>query len=154
MKYDGMTGSATESNHPEWIACNSLSFAAFRDADTKPGHGGNRQSKPVSIGDVTLTMPLSAASPDLFKASLNAEGKKVLIHVTPGGLGKAHNCLEMTLENCMVSNYTVNTNGVAHTETVYLNFLNLEMKYIPISEDGSPGTPVPVKFKIPTGETG
>jgi type VI secretion system secreted protein Hcp len=151
MNYEGMTGSASEKNHKDWIECSSMSFSAFRDATTALGQGGNRQGKNVSIGDITLTKRMCAASPHLFMASVLGGGKKVKFHITRSATTGQTNYLEVSLEHCCVTNYAVNSDGASHTEVLTLNFLKLELKFIPVKEDGSPGTPMPVNFNVATG---
>jgi type VI secretion system secreted protein Hcp len=154
MNYDGIKGDATEDNHPEWIQCNSASFAAFREAKTNVGQGGSRQGKNVSLSEITITKKMDAASPHLFLQSVLGLGKKVSLHITRSGEGKHTNYLETVLSHCCVTNYGINSDGASHSEVLTLNFLKIEMKYIPINDDGSPGTPIPVNFNIPTGEAG
>jgi type VI secretion system secreted protein Hcp len=153
MQYEGMTGSASEKNHKDWIECSSISFSAFREAQTALGQGGNRQGKNVSIGDITITKRMCAASPHLFTASVLGGGKKVKLHVTRSSATGQTNYLEVALEHCCVTNYAVNSDGASHTEVLTLNFLTLEMKYIPVKQDGSAGTPMPVHFNVGTGST-
>jgi type VI secretion system secreted protein Hcp len=154
MNYDGIKGDAKEDGHKDWIKCDSASFAAFREAQTSVGQGGSRQGKNVSVGEITITKRMDAASPHLFLQSVVGLGKKVSLHVTRSGQDKQTNFLEATLSDTCVTNYSINSDGVAHTEMLTLNFLKVELKYIPIKTDGAPGDPIPVSFNIPTGETG
>ncbi len=150
MNYEGMTGNATEKNHPEWIECGSLSFSAYRDANTSLGQGG-RQGKNVSVSDITITKRMCAGSPHLFMASVLGTGKKVKLHITRSGGPGQTNYLEVALENCCVTNYSINSDGASHTEVLTLNFLKVEFKYIPVKEDGSSGTPMPMNLNVATG---
>jgi type VI secretion system secreted protein Hcp len=152
MQYDGIKGDTTEDGHKEWIKCDSASFCAFREAKTKLGHGGSRQGTNVSIADIAVTKPMCSASPHLFVESLVGLGKKVKIHITRTGAGEQINYLEAVLDKCCVTNYGITSDGVRHSESFSLNFLTIELKCTPVKPDGTPGTPVPVAFSIPTGE--
>ncbi len=151
LSYEGMEGDAKEDGHPKWIRCSSISFSAFREAAAQLGQGGNRQGGNVDISDISLTLPMNPASPHLFVSSLVGTGKKAKIHITRSGSGQQTNFLEISLENTCITSYGVNSDGASHEEAITLNSLNVEMKYIPIKDDGSPGTPVPVAFNLATG---
>jgi type VI secretion system secreted protein Hcp len=154
LHYEGMTGDVTEEGHKDWIQCATIGFSASRDAETNLGQGGQRQGAEVAISDLTLTKPMDAASPHLFVASLVGFGKKAKIHITRTGQTQQTNYLEVTLEKACVTNYSIRSDGVGHQETLTLNFLKVELKYLPVKEDGSPGEPIPVSFDIAKGEAG
>ena len=134
--------------------CIAASQVAVREAQTTVGQGGNRQGSHVSVSDITISKPMEAASPHLWLSSLTSLAKKVRIHITRTGEDKSLNFLEMVLEKCFLSNYSINSDGDNHTEMLTLNFLKLELKYIPVNEDGGAGTPIPVSFSALTGEVG
>lgn len=154
MEYDGIKSDATETAHKDWIQCGSVGFSAFREAKTSMGQGGSRQGTNVSIGEITVTKKMCTASPDLFLASVVGLGKKVKLHITRTGANKQTNYLEVELAHCCVTNYNISSDGVSHLETLTLNFLEIDLKYIPVKDDGTPGTPMPTKFSIPTGKAG
>jgi type VI secretion system secreted protein Hcp len=152
MFVEGIDGAVEESNHPQWIECNSMSFSAVREAETTVGQGGNRQGRHVSVSDITVTKPMEASSPHLWLSSLTSLGKKVRLHITRTGEDKSLNFLEMTLDKVFFSNYSLSSDQDNHTESVSLNFLKMELKYIPVDKDGKAGTPIPVSFDALTGE--
>jgi type VI secretion system secreted protein Hcp len=154
MKYDGITGDATEDGHKDWIKVNSASFSAYREAQTNVGQGGSRQGKNVTLSEITITKRMDAASSQLFLQSVVGLGKTVNLHITRTGDGQQTNYMETVLSNCCVTNYGIQSDGVAHSEVLTLNFLKMEMKYIPVKSDGTPGTPMPMSFDIPTGAVG
>jgi type VI secretion system secreted protein Hcp len=154
MNYDGIKGDVTEAGHEEWIRCSSLSFSALREAETGHGQASQRQGSDVSISDITLTKPMCAGSPHLFTASVVGFGKKVQIHITKTGESQQTNYLEMTLENCCVTNYGIVSDGVSHSETLTLNFLKISMTHKAVKEDGSAGGNNTVSFDIAKGEAG
>jgi type VI secretion system secreted protein Hcp len=152
MKYGDIKGDVSEESHKEWLQCSSFAFSTFRSAETAIGQGAQRQGREVSVGDITITKPMCIGSPHLWLASVVGFGKKVQLHITRTGQGAQTNYLEVTLENACVTNYSVVSEGVHHTETLSLNFLKIEMNYIPVKVDGTPGTPIPVGFNIALGE--
>jgi type VI secretion system secreted protein Hcp len=154
MFVEGIDGAVEESNHPKWIECDSMSFSAVREAHTTVGQGGNRQGRHVSVSDVTVTKPMDPGSPHLWLSSLASLAKKVRLHITRTGEDKSLNFMEMVLDKCLISNYSINSNGDSHSEKITLNFLKMELKYIPVDAEGTAGTAVPVSFDALTGEAG
>jgi type VI secretion system secreted protein Hcp len=152
MNYDGIKGDVTESGHKDWIQCDSIAFSACRDAHTEQGQAAQRQGKQVAIGEIILTKPVCAGSPHLFTQSVVGLGKTVKLHITRTGDGQHTNYLEVTLDKCCITNYGMDSDGAAHSESVSLNFLKIEMKYIPVKPDGAPGDPIPVAFDVGLGE--
>src|SRR5262245_2401 len=135
MHYDGITGDVTEDGHKGWIQLNSISFSAHREAETDVGQARQRQGRNVTINDIMVTKPMCHGSAHLFAASVVGFGKKVKIHVTRTGHAHQTNYLEITLEDCCVTNYHVGSDGVSHTEGLTLNFLKIEMKHRGVKED-------------------
>jgi len=154
MNYEGIKGDVSEEDHKEWIPVGSISFAASREANTEVGKGDERQGTQVSVNDISIIKPMDAASPHLFTQSVVGLGKKVKIHITRSGETQQTNYLEIELEKCCVTRYGISTDGVRHNESMTLNFLKISFRYIPVKEDGSPGTAIPVNFNIATGEAG
>jgi type VI secretion system secreted protein Hcp len=151
MNFAGIKGDVTEEGHKDWIQCTNVSFSAFRDAETGVGAASQRQGKEVSIGEIHITKPLCAGSPHLFTDSVVGLGKKVQIHITRTGDTQQTNYLEITLDKACVSDLNVDSNGLAHSESLRLHFIKIEMKYLPVKPDGSPGEAIPVGFDIVTG---
>jgi type VI secretion system secreted protein Hcp len=152
MQYEGIKGDVTEEAHKDWIELQSISLSAFREAQTDSGQGSQRQGGNVSVSDLTLTKSMCMGSPHLFVAGTAGLPRKVTIHVTRTGEGEQTNYLEVVLDKAFVNNHSTSSDGANHMETITLNFLEIDMKYTPVKPDGKPGEPIPVSFKVPTGE--
>jgi type VI secretion system secreted protein Hcp len=135
MHYDGIKGDASEKHHKEWIKLNSLSFAAFREAETDVGQTSQRQGGGVTINDITVTKPLCHGSMHLFDASLVGHGKKVTIDITRSAEKDQTQYLRLILDHCCVTNYSVDSNGVSHNECLTLNFTAIEMHHRGVDVD-------------------
>jgi len=152
MQYEGIDGDVTEKGHDKWILCHGMSFDASRPAQTEVGRAGERQGTGVSINDISISKPQDKASPHLFTESLQGLGKKVILHITRSGAGKPMNHLEITLGNCIITSFASSSQGdEAPTESLSLNFEQVELAYTPVKPDGSPGARIPVGFDIALG---
>jgi type VI secretion system secreted protein Hcp len=150
LKFPKITGNVSELHHKGWMACQSIDFAANRQATTKMGQGKQRQGSVVSLSEISLKKQMCPGSPHLFTASVGGEGEKVEIHLTRGVTHGTHKYLEVTLHDCCVTKYELSTDGVHYFEEISLNFLKIELKFIPVKEDGKPGDAIPVHFDIAT----
>jgi type VI secretion system secreted protein Hcp len=145
LQYEGAKGDASDADHKEWIQCDSLSFSAHRPAGTTMGASSQRQGQAVSIGEVSLSKKMDAASPFLFKASVLGNAKKATIHATrPGDKGQAK-YLEIVLHDTFVTNHQTMTDGVTHNELLSLNFSKIDMKFIAVDANGKE-KPMPVSY--------
>lgn len=150
LKVDGINGDATHENHKQWIDVTSLNWNANRGVNTVTGSAVNREASEPSISDVTITKTMDTSSAHLFElASTGNKGKKVEIHlVTTGSPGDTY--MEYTLENALVSNYSVSTTGDRPIETVSFNFTKMQMRYTPYDENHSAGSPITAGYDLAT----
>jgi type VI secretion system secreted protein Hcp len=152
LKIEGIDGDVTEPGHEKWILCNSMTFSAFRDAATELGQAAQRQGGTVEINEISLTLPMSAASHDLFTQSVVGLGKKAQIHIAKTGSDEQVNYLELSLDKACITNYGIDSDGALHNEALNLNFTQIEVKVTPVDQEGKPGTAVTRGFSIPTGK--
>jgi type VI secretion system Hcp family effector len=151
LQYGDVKGDCEEENHKQWCLCDSIHLSAHRAAHTHLGKGTERQGTEVSIGDISISKPMDAASPYLFQASLGGFGKTAKINITRTGETGEIKHLEITLEKACVTRYEINTEGQNHSELLTLNFLKIGMAHTPVNQDGSPGTRNPIGFDIAKG---
>ena len=151
MQIQGISGSATERNHQNWIVLNSIDFGVHRQITTKAGHSSNRESSAPKIGEVTVTKSIDKSSPQLLEAScVGASNGTVVIHGTHTNTG---NYVEYTLSDVIISHY--DATGVAGEsdkdeilETIGLNFTKIEMKFIPKGADNRPQSPISAGYDL------
>lgn len=128
MKYEGIDGDVTSSDHRGWIELNSCSLPALPAPPPAPAPAGVAVGGP---GSAVLVKKVDKASPLLSKAA--ATGKVVpsvqvdLPKVTAPGTTPY---LRYELKNVMISSYSVSgAGGAAPTESMSLNFTKIEFRY-------------------------
>jgi type VI secretion system secreted protein Hcp len=62
--------------------------------------------------------------------------------------------MEITLENTLISSYSMSSGGDRPMESLSLNFTKIEFKAIPYDEKGKAGSPATVNYNLATGTKG
>jgi type VI secretion system secreted protein Hcp len=138
---------AADANHKEWIACESMNGGVTHPMVHETGNP--RHVFDASVHEIGLSMKMHKASPNVFLASLVASPCKAVVHVTRAGdPSGATNFLEVTMENTLVTHYSVDCDGDTPVENISLNFTKIEKKYKPTGADGKPVSAKPVEHDI------
>ena len=132
MKYEGIEGTAT-GKHKGWIELESCQLGISHNMSNPMGAGANREnSRILSSGEIVITkISDTINSTQLFRESLQGEGKKVVIDFVKNDETVY---LSIELENTIISSYSIsgNSSGEARPmETISLNFTKIIYKAIP-----------------------
>ena len=154
LKMDGIEGSATHEQHKKWLTVDSVQWNVTRKINTTPGHTSNREASEPLVGEVLIVKQADGSSPKLFgEACTGKQGKKVMIDfVTTGSPGDTY--LQCTLNDVLISSYSISSTGERPSENLSLNFTKLEMKYTPYDEGHKPGAPIVVSYDLTTTKSG
>lgn len=131
IKFDGVDGEATDSEHKGWIDVLSVSQSISRSMDSGLSA---RSSGAASFSDITVTKMLDKSSPKLAEAV--ATGKAiptVEFHLT-----STHGTYyKYELTNVMVTSYSMSGGADERpTEEVSLNFAHIKTTYTEYDSDG------------------
>jgi type VI secretion system secreted protein Hcp len=151
MKIEGIDGDVTVQGHEKEIELHSFQFGVSRSL-TAPTGGQDRESSAPSISEITVTKTMDKASPKLFGEALVGTGKNVEIFFVLTGQDKVLTYAKYTLENCMISSYSVSSGGDRPMESLSLNFEKITFEHIPIDGQGKPGTPERVTYDLAQGK--
>ena len=132
MKYEGIEGTAT-GKHKGWIELESCQLGTSLKMSNPMGAGENREnSRILSSGEIVITkISDTSNSTQLFRESLQGEGKKVVIDFVKND---ATVYLSIALENTIISSYSISGNSSGENrpmETISLNFTKIIYKVIP-----------------------
>jgi type VI secretion system secreted protein Hcp len=154
VKYDGVKGTATAKGHEGskgWIELQSFQWGVGRGISMAVGRGANREASAPSVSEVVVTKLHDESSPDFTRESLTGDGKKVVVHFVKTGENELLPYLEITLENTLVSGYSISSGGDRPMESLSLNFTKIEYKAIAGDEKGKLTTPTTVMYDLKTG---
>ena len=152
MNYDGVPGDVTAEGHEKWIELNSVQWGVGRGISSPTGASADRESSAPSVSEITVTKDTDASSPKLLNEALQGEGKKVVIDFCKTDKGKLEVYLTITLENTMVSGYSLSSGGDRPSESVSLNFTKVEFKNTGMGAAGETGSPDSVTYDLATAK--
>lgn len=152
MEIDGIKGNVTADGHADWIECSSMQWGVGRGISSTTGNVADREADAPNISEVSVTKMMDKASPLIFSEACIGSGKTVKVHMCTTQKQKLETYMEYTLEDTMISGYSVSSGGDRPSESITLSFTKLEMKYIPYKDDGSKGSPIPAGYDMGTGK--
>jgi len=135
MKIEGVEGPAT-GKYKDWIELESCQFGSPRHGTSAGGRATNRENSAPAISEIVVTKLQDSASSQLFRLSLEGEGKKTTIVFV-----KENNVpyLELELENMLISNYSVSghrgSSGLRPLESLSLNFTKITYKTMAVADN-------------------
>jgi type VI protein secretion system component Hcp len=151
MNIDGIEGNSEITEHDKWIIVDSLEWSVGRNILSGTGQTKDRAPDVATAKDIVVKKQMDSAAAKLFETACGTEGKKVEIHFLSGA-GKAVNVYsKWTLENALISNYSVDGTSDTAVETVNLNFTKLTVESTVKGADDALGSPYPVTFNRGTG---
>jgi type VI secretion system secreted protein Hcp len=150
MKYGEIEGDVTAEGHEGWIEVNSFQFGVGRGIGSPTGRKSDRETSSPSVSEITVTKSSDKTTPLLFQEALQGEGVQVDLHFVRTSAGTLEVFYEVTLTNTLVSGFSQSSGGDNPSESLSLNFTKIEVKFTPINEDHSKGTPVPAGYDLST----
>jgi type VI secretion system secreted protein Hcp len=160
LQLDGVPGEATDDKHKDWIELLSYDHQMAQPVSSTRSSAGGASTGRSQHGDFSITKYIDKASPKLYEAVSNGKHfSKAKIEVCRAG-GSQVKFLEITLEEVMVSNVSMLSNGHSKegqelpTESVHLNYGKIEWVYTQQKrKDGSGGGNVTAKYDLTAGKS-
>ena len=152
LKFDGIDGKVTAEGHEQWIAVDSLQWGVGRAISSVIGTAKDREASKPSISEVSVTKLMDESSPLIFTEACVGKSKPVQIHLVTTGTDSLDTYMEYSLEDCMVSGYSVSSGGDRPSESVSLSFTKMEMKFIPYDDAGKATSPIPAGYDMALGK--
>lgn len=153
MKFQGIDGNVTAKGYEKWIEVHSFQFGSGRGIVTPTGRAANREASAPSVSEVVVTKVMDKASPLLFEQGLvGMTGKQVQVVITRTGKEMEQLC-SYKFEDTLVSSYSVSSGGDAPTESISLNFVKFEYKYMGSDAAGASASAMTVAYDIGAAKT-
>ncbi|OFX21931.1 MAG: Hcp1 family type VI secretion system effector [Anaeromyxobacter sp. RBG_16_69_14] len=148
LKVDSIKGDSVDDKHKGEIDVLSWSWGVTQSGTTHSGSGGGAGK--ANVHDVTITKFLDRSTPILLKHCLSGiHIKEAALTVRKAG-GKPLEYVKIKMTEAIVS--SINTGGSGSddrlTETLGLNFANVEFEYVPQKPDGSGDAAIPITWNI------
>ena len=128
MQYDGFKGDVTAAGHEGWIELNSFQWGVGRGISSPTGGSSGREASPPSVSEIVVTKPTDIATVDLLRESLEGEGQDVTIDFCKSDKGALNVYLSYTLNNTMISGYSLSSGGDLPEESISFNFTKIQCR--------------------------
>lgn len=154
LKFGDVKGNVSAAGFKDWIECGSLQWGVGRSISTPTGSATNREGSIPSISEVVITKQLDDSSNKLFLDAIAGTMKtKAQISITTTQSGDTQEYLTYTLKDTGVSGYSVSTGGDRPSESLSLNFVEIQVSYKPVGSDGKLGNADKVTYSISQAKT-
>jgi type VI secretion system secreted protein Hcp len=156
VKFDGVNGEATETNHINW--CELL---AFEHGYEQSSHGATtgmaRRRGSATVEDMTLVKELDKASPKIAEACLTGKVFATVEIELVRYYGETGNIVyyRYELTNVLVTSYTIGSEDVNNEypiETILLNFEEIKVTYTETDDDGTSLGNIEYEYKVEKGK--
>ncbi len=154
LEYDGIKGNVTAEGYKDHIAVHSVQFGVGRGISMEAGNLSNRESTRPSLSEVTLTKVADNSVTAIFKEAVTGNaGKKVVIKFVRTGADKVQEYMDYTLENCLVSGYTISADSEGEpTEQITLSYSKIMINYSDFDKTNKSGNPQRVGYDLETAK--
>lgn len=150
LSIDGIKGDVTAKGHEGWLECHSVQWGVGRGIHTTTGSSQERESSAPSVSEVTVSMSMNKATPLIFTEACVGKSKLVKIDLVQTGT-ELETYMSYTLDNALISGYSMSSGGDKPSESVSFNFTKIEMKYVPYDDAHKPQSPIPAGYDITKG---
>jgi type VI secretion system secreted protein Hcp len=136
LKYgeDDIKGDSKTEGHEGWVEISSFQWGVGRGITSPTGSEADREGSLPSVSEIVVTKTQDSSSPGFFRAACGTDPLKVAKTVQIDFLATGQDTsayLSFTLDNCLVSGYSMSSGGDRPTESVSLNFTKITMVNAP-----------------------
>ena len=154
MKYGKVDGDATGGGHEKWIDLAQVQTGFGRSISTPTGSAQKREASNPSVSEISCSKTMDRSSPHLFKFSTTGtKGEECTIDFTRTAEGSEEVYLQLKLKDTLITSYSVSSGGDRPSESLALNYTDIEVKYTKMGETGEAGDPVAIGFDLATGKS-
>ena len=148
MNYNDIKGDATAEGHEKWIELNSCQWGVGRGISSPTGASADRESSAPSVSEIVVTKATDASSTKILNEAYQGEGQKCQIDFCKTDKGKLEVYLTVTIEDTMVSGYSLSSGGDRPSESLSLNFTKVEFKDVSMGAKNDTGNPDSVTYDL------
>ena len=116
-----LRGQVKAKGYEGWIELQSAQLGQSRQVPAPSGRGTNRQASAPTVHEIVASKLMDSVSTALFKASIEGEGKLVIIAFVKDD-GSSY--MKLVLQNALIASYTIGS-GDQRMETFTLDFTTI-----------------------------
>ncbi len=139
LKIEGIDGETEDKKHKKEMELTSWSFGASNPGSFQHGSGGGTGKVTLQEFEISKRMDAGSAKLFLYCASGKHIDKAVFTARKSGGGQTPEDFLTVTLEKCLISNYSTGggEGGDVPTESFRLNYAKIKIEYKSQQTDGT-----------------
>jgi len=143
LEHESIKGNVTAEGFEKCIKVSSCHFGVSRSITMEAGKMANREQGKPMISEVTITKEADNSVAALFKEAVTGSaGKQAKLHFVRTGTKKVEEFLTYSLEDCLVSGYSISADGDEEPlENITLSFSKCEIKYQDFDKNNTKGSP-------------
>jgi type VI secretion system secreted protein Hcp len=151
VKYAAIDGDVTATGHEKWIEVNSFQWGVGRGISSPTGGSADRESSAPSVSEIVVTKPTDIATVKMLDEALEGEGVDVTIDFVKTDKGNLSVYLSYTLNNTMISGYSMSSGGDRPQESLSFNFTKIMCRDIGLGAKNEDGQPATVGYDLALG---
>jgi type VI secretion system secreted protein Hcp len=151
VKYAAIDGDVTAKGHEKWIEVNSFQWGVGRGISSPTGGSADRESSAPSVSEIVVTKPTDIATVKMLDEALEGEGVDVTIDFVKTDKGNLSVYLSYTLNNTMISGYSMSSGGDRPQESLSFNFTKIMCRDIGLGAKNEDGQPATVGYDLALG---
>jgi type VI secretion system secreted protein Hcp len=155
IKYGDIKGDVTADGHKGtdgWVEVNSFQFGVGRGISSPTGGSADREASAPSISEIVVTKPMDKSSYRWMEESLTGEGVSVTIDFVKTDKGTLETYAQYTLDNGMVSGYSVSSGGDRPQESISINFTKVIYSFTEMTAKNEKGDAPKTGYDIALGK--
>lgn len=154
LEYEGIKGNVTAEGYKDHISVQSFQFGVGRGISMEAGNMSNREASRPSLSEITVTKAADTSATALFKEAVTgAAGKKVTIKFVQTGSDKVVEYMTYTLEDVLVSGYSVSASGDSDPfESISLSYSKIMVNYNDFDKTNKSANPQRVGYDLTTAK--
>ena len=132
MKYGDIKGDVTAEGHKGsdgWVEVNSFQYGIGRGISSPTGGSADREATAPSVSEIVVTKPTDISSTSWMEQALWGEGVAVTVDFCKTDKDKLEVYQSYSLENAMVSGFSVSSGGDRPQESISINFTKIIYSY-------------------------
>ena len=156
IKYGDIKGDVTAEGHKGsdgWVEINSFQFGIGRGISSPTGGSSDREATAPSVSEIVMTKPMDNSSYRWMEEALYGEGTDVQIDFCKTDKGQLETYATYTLENAMVSGYSVSSGGDRPSESISISFTKIIYSYEAMSAKNEKGETPKTGWDIATAKS-
>jgi len=155
MKYGDIKGEVTADGYKDLLHVDSVGYGVSRPSHMESGAGqGKRHVDACTVSDIQISRASDKASPLLFNEACGGEPVAVEIDFTKTDKKKLVTYLKYKLKDVLISSYSQSGGEGGASESLSMNFMEIEIIHTPFGADGKGGTPAKGKFNVAEAKVG